>query len=174
MPCISICHNAIFYKESLSFKMELLMALGLKRKLPYLLMLSLLAWPTAMTAITEAPATPEGVAVGVFYYAWYEGGLGGGHWNDTLAYGAVVDRPVPYGFYSSQNLTVVEWQIGLMREAGVDFALISWWGPNSYTDNSTKKFIEALDGLGYPSDFAILVEPYYGLNFTQAYNYILR
>jgi hypothetical protein len=39
------------------------------------------------------------VDMGIFYYAWYDGGYGNLHWSDRVEW-AVVDEPV-LGYYNS-------------------------------------------------------------------------
>ncbi len=109
----------------------------------------------------------EGVAnvtVAVFYYVWYCGGLGGGHWNDSLIT-AVVDEPA-IGYYSSANESVIEWQLRLMRDAGIDAVFISWWGPGTYEDRVAKEVFKLLPRYGLKA--AILVEPFKGSGVLDA------
>jgi len=98
------------------------------------------------------------VYVAVYYYAWFgneNGSQGSRHWDNTL------DTPV-IGCYSSYNETVIEWQISLMYEAGIDLVLLSWWGPRSFEDGAIKKFLEVNQKYDDPLDFAIVVEPFEG------------
>ena len=114
--------------------------------------------------------------VGVYLFVWYgnadgTGGLGSPRWNDTSA-ATIIDKPI-IGFYSSCNVTAVRWQIQKMTEAGIDFVVISWWGPNDYTDLGAKTFLEADAAEGWPLEFCLLVEPYdEPMDYNTVYNYI--
>jgi hypothetical protein len=78
------------------------------------------------------------VIVGAYYYVWYHNGNLSKHWNTpNVTVDTVIDLPV-LDYYSSQNVTVIEQQLGWMKYAGLDFLIISWWGQGSYEDNSTK------------------------------------
>lgn len=115
------------------------------------------------------------VSVGAYYYVWYDG-----HWNtpgeprDT-----VVDTPL-LGYYSSQNETVIKQHLDWMKDIGLDFLIISWWGPNSYEDNSTKKVFETVKSYAGWMKLAIMVEGFnetfgpQGYNFTDIYNYLFE
>jgi hypothetical protein len=62
-----------------------------------------------------------------------------------------------------------------MRDLGLDFIIISWWGPNSYEDNATKIVFSTLNETGYRIQAAIMVEPYdptNAYNFETIYDYI--
>jgi len=111
-------------------------------------------------------ATPSGPFVAVYFYVWYGEGLGGRHWNDS-AFTPVVDEPL-IGYYSSLDPGTVEWQLRLLRQAGVDALFISWWGPGSYEDRAARLVFENLERFGLKA--AILVEPYLGSD-PESYNY---
>jgi len=140
----------------------------------FLLLMGLLI-PLRMVPGAKASAGSD-TKVGVYLFVWYgnedgTGGLGTRHWNDSAA-GIVVDEPV-IGYYSSCNVTAVRWQVRKMAEAGIDFVLISWWGPTSYEDNGTRTFLEADAEEGWLIEFAIFVEPYEDpLNYSAIYTYV--
>ncbi len=100
----------------------------------------------------------SGVVVAVYYYPWYGGGLGGRHWNDSRV-NVVVDEPL-IGYYSSLDERALEWQLGLMKKAGVDVLFVSWWGPGSYEDRAARLVFKLCRR--YNLRAAILVEPYLG------------
>ena len=110
--------------------------------------------------------TGENIVIAVYYYVWYVEGLGNRHWNDTLEYGFVKDKPV-IGFYSSGSEDVIRWQLSLIRDAGIDVLFISWWGPGSYEDKVSRKVFSLLGEYGLKA--AILVEPFKSSNLS-AYN----
>jgi len=109
-------------------------------------------------------ATPSNITVAAYYYVWYGRGLGGRHWNDSVL-GAVVDEPA-IGYYSSMNLTAVEWQLRMIRGAGIDVLFISWWGPGSYEDRAAQKVFKLLPRYGLKA--AIMVEPFLGSGLAAA------
>ncbi len=96
------------------------------------------------------------VTIAVYYYVWYGGGLGGRHWNDS-GLTIVVDKPL-IGYYSSLEDSVIEWQLKLIRDAGIDVLFVSWWGPGSFEDKAARKVFSLLGKYGLKA--AIIVEPY--------------
>jgi hypothetical protein len=117
--------------------------------------------------------------VGTFYYVWY-GAPDSGNWDSSM----VVDYPVYplLGNYSSSNATVIEQQLVLMKDLGVDFVVISWWGCNEndsygqFIDSNAKKVFQVAEDKMIDLKFAIMVEPYNKkggpYNFTEIYNHI--
>jgi hypothetical protein len=93
--------------------------------------------------------------VGVYFYPWYSI-TQHRHWDNT-----VIDKPV-IGYYDSYNESVIKWQLQLIRNAGIDFIIFSWWRPNSFEDNTTKVIVKYLRN--YSLKFAIMIEPY--INYT--------
>lgn len=141
-------------------------------------MTSLLLAIISSTVFLSVPVKCDSqVSVGAYYYVWYDEGLGNRHWNSTAPYPEawnVVDTPL-LGYYSSQNTTVIKQQLDWMKDLGLDFIIISWWGPNSYEDNATKIVFSTLNQTGYPIQAAIMVEPYdpaNAYNFEAIYKYI--
>ena len=124
------------------------------------------------------------IKVGLYYYVWYEEGNNTRHWNDEPC-DTSVDKPI-LGYYSSQNETIIKQHLDWMKDLGIDFLIISWWGQisgsceNSYEDNSTKILFDVVES--YASDWmelAIMVEGFNesegpdGYNFTAIYDYLL-
>lgn len=52
------------------------------------------------------------------------------HWppNSGMYYTPIV------GYYSSQNETVIEWQLSLMQQAGIDGIIVDWYGTSNSND----------------------------------------
>jgi hypothetical protein len=105
------------------------------------------------------------IKVGLFYYVWYQGLYGSGHWNGTppddpnsLKW-KVVDEPV-LRFYNSSDLKVIKQHLDWFKELGIDFLIISWWGPNSFEDNATKAVFSMVEEYGYPIQIVIMIEAY--------------
>ncbi len=107
---------------------------------------------------------PSKPVVATYYYVWYGDGLGGRHWNDSSVT-QVVDEPL-INYYSSINESVIEWQLRLIRNAGIDVLFISWWGPNSYEDRVAREVFNLLPKYGLKA--ALLIEPFRGSGFTDA------
>ncbi|MHB1907374.1 MAG: hypothetical protein ACYCQJ_00730 [Nitrososphaerales archaeon] len=89
----------------------------------------------ASTLTSSSKTSYQSIPVGVFWYLWYgynypsdtwPGGNGTSHWNDSPV-GKVIDKPI-VGYYASLNNATIGWQIDEMIQAGITFAIISWWG----------------------------------------------
>jgi len=116
---------------------------------------------SVLAAISIAMMDYRGGFVGIFFYPWYD--VDGRHWNGSLDPGwATVDKPV-IGYYSSWNDSVIDWQLKLIKEAGIDFIILSWWGPNSFEDNVSRKVFSHVCRLGLKA--VIQIEPYKGVNY---------
>lgn len=97
--------------------------------------------------------------VGCYYYLWYEAGWGTKHWGGGTAE-AIRVKP-KLGWYDSGDPAVIAKHIEWMKQAGMDFVILSWWWdrgggtPDPVTDTNCKKFRDAL-----PDDlkFCVLVE----------------
>jgi len=111
----------------------------------------------AFTALILLVLTPvyatRSKLVGVYFYPWYFISEGR-HWDNTVR-----DTPV-IGYYDSNDPDTIRWQLKLIRDAGIDFIVFSWWGPNSYEDNTAKIIVKYLREYGLK--FAIMIEPYLG------------
>jgi len=114
------------------------------------------------------------IKVGVYYYAWYEGGLGNGVWNGTPPehlcpkQWTVVDKPV-LGWYNSCDPDLIKAHWGMFKQIGFDFVLISWWGENSTSDNATRVIFDVVSGLkDNDVKIALSVE---GCNESGVYNF---
>ncbi|MEM2170348.1 MAG: hypothetical protein QXU03_01100 [Desulfurococcaceae archaeon] len=118
----------------------------------------------ALVALTLGfTSVDRSVTVGVYFYVWYSSDSR--HWNDSPVT-PVTETPV-IGFYDSRDEHVVGWQLKLLKNAGVDFIVISWWGPGSFEDEAAKIVIKHLRDYGLK--FTIFVEPYLG-NEPALYN----
>ena len=115
-----------------------------------------------LIAMMPAPAlikADNSIIVGVYFYPWYSVSMHR-HWDNT-----VVDEPL-IGYYDSYNETVIKWQLELIRDAGIDLIVFSWWGSRNFEDNTTKTIVKHLRYYGLK--FAIMVEPY--LDDPEYYN----
>ncbi len=88
--------------------------------------------------------------IGVFFYPWY------GRWRHWNASG--YDPPYTWSshyipdiieeafipeieLYDSSDEKIILWQLYMMRKAHVSYAIVSWWGPNSYEDKVFDKLM---------------------------------
>jgi hypothetical protein len=96
------------------------------------------------------PRFPTSKPVLAYYYGWYtkNSWLGGIEGPSSLA---VADVP-SIGLYNSQNISVVDIQINEALSAGINGFIASWWGPNSFTDNTDKILIDEASKF---SDFSV-------------------
>lgn len=120
----------------------------------------------SMFSLRQVYCSTSGAEVGVYYYVWYGDGLGGRHWNDS-GVNAVVDKPI-LGYYNSQDVAVIKQHLDWFEELNVGFLIISWWGPDSYEDNTTKTIFSKVKQNNYPLEIAIMVEAY---NWSGIYNF---
>ena len=128
---------------------------------------------TETTALVVIANVCKHVKVGLFYYVWYTGELGKDHWNGSSGW-TVVDTPL-LGFYNSSDPKVIKQHLEWFKELGIDFLIISWWGPNSFEDNATKTIFSMVKQYDYPIQIAIMVEAYNWsgeYNFNAIYDYI--
>jgi glycoprotein endo-alpha-1,2-mannosidase len=79
--------------------------------------------------------------VGAYYYPWY-GSFAGGHaWTDTLRAKLSPPQPPALGFYSSRDSAVIAGQIDQSHRGNICFWAVSWWGPGSADDVTTREYI---------------------------------
>jgi len=107
--------------------------------------------------------------VGVYYYAWYNPS-GQGHYNWTT----IIDRPV-LGPYTSNDSTVIAQHLYWMQNLSVDFAIISWWGPNNWVDNTTKTIFETAQNNITSVKLCLMIEAFNNTNpidYNATYDYI--
>ena len=126
----------------------------------------------AMLNTSEAEIAAKAVSkahVGIFYYAWYG--------YDNLANDWIAPKFVDYpisdlGNYSSSNKTVIQKQLVLMEDVGIDFVVISWWGfydpYGIFVEKAAEQVFETAQDIKSALKFAIMVEPF---NVTLPYDY---
>lgn len=91
--------------------------------------------------------------VGIFYYVWY--GPGRRHWGPPgHPHWSVLDYPL-LGYYNSASPCVIRQHVEWIKNLGVHFLIVSWWGPFSFEDKVAEKLFPRLKGL----EACILVEP---------------
>lgn len=79
-------------------------------------------------------------------------------------------------WYRSDDPDVIKQHLDWFKYAGIDFGIISWWGPNSYEDNCTKVIFNATKNYDPSFKWVISVEGYRegynDYNFTSIRDYI--
>ena len=135
------------------------------------LLLSLLAFFPSPKGFVD-----DGIKVGVFYYPWYKEGFGNYHWNGTppsplpSTWWTVVDKPV-LGWYDSSNRTVIDQHLNWFRDTGIDFGIISWWGPDSYENICTRVLFDETSSYAPWFRWVISIEDCYKVN-SQSLSYL--
>lgn len=98
----------------------------------------------------KPPHTPK---IGTFYYPWYgkcrqwksEGHNAPAKWASNflpdLESSASSFNP-SMRLYDSNNVTIIKKQLALMKQAGIQFAISSWWGQHSYEDLAFNNIIK--------------------------------
>jgi len=123
--------------------------------------------PNILKNIREASATTDvrppvlhvannNTMLGIFYYPWYGGKdnkvpyrhwKNGGHnpplnWNSrylpNISGSNVTDPAIR--LYDSHNQAIVKRQMNLIKDAHINFVIWSWWGQNSFSDQSLTYF----------------------------------
>jgi hypothetical protein len=132
-----------------------------------------------LTKPLSSSVSSAGIRVGLFYYLWYEGEQGKDHWNGappdndmSLAW-KVVDTPSD--FYNSCSVETIRRHLEWFRDLGIDFLIVSWWGPGSFSDYATRLLFSVAGNESYLIEIAIMVEAYdLGgfYNFTAICDYI--
>jgi hypothetical protein len=105
----------------------------------------------AQTYVRRFPnmAARDGYLVGAYFYPWY--GPGRRHWQDGYA------RHPLLGEYDSSNPEVIRRQIDWASGHGIDFFVVSWWGPESAEDAVLRDGLLGSD-LADDMRFAIIYE----------------
>ncbi|MCB0657510.1 MAG: glycoside hydrolase family 99-like domain-containing protein [Saprospiraceae bacterium] len=79
---------------------------------------------------------------GVYYYPWYQPELDHHLWPGAYArYFMEPPQPPFLGHYSSASTSVINQHFDWMEQAGIDFIVSSWWGPDSREDVVLKENI---------------------------------
>ena len=95
-------------------------------------------------SITLKDKSTRAPKIGTFYYPWYgkyrqwmsEGHNPPKNWASNF----LPDLQSSSGFnpfvqlYDSTDIRIIKQQLALMKQAGIQFAISSWWGQNSYED----------------------------------------
>jgi hypothetical protein len=85
-----------------------------------------------------------------FYYPWYGVAYGASgrwfHWEGIAENSIANTAHYPLlGVYDSWDERLIEAHILLAKHAGIDGFVVSWWGPNSFEDQSLKRIIRVAE-----------------------------
>jgi prefoldin subunit 5 len=131
-----------------------------------------------LVSVKPSSCSASKAKVGLFYYVWYEGGLGNGHWNSSLGW-TVVDTPL-LGFYNSSDPSVIRQHLKWFEELSVDFLIVSWWGSSTlqgyeFADTTTRLVFDLINETNSPIKITLMVEDFNQsgtYDFTAIYDYI--
>ncbi len=160
-------------------------------KLLYLVILGLFISLASCRDISQ-DKTPVNYNIHTFYYSWFgnpefDGAYNNWNhpiiphwvdstWNNLGNYPGGKDIGANYypqlGCYSSNDPEVITLHMQQIREAGIGVLAFSWWGENSFTDKSVKKYLDIAHEHGLKLAFHI--EPIYKTpeEFTKHLRYI--
>ena len=147
-----------------------------KRQLLAFVLISVFAF--GLFSVKPSSCSASKAKVGLFYYVWYEGGLGNGHWNSSLGW-TVVDTPL-LGFYNSSDPSLIRQHLKWFEELGVDFLIVSWWGSSTlqgyeFADTTTRLMFDLINETNSPIKITLMVEDFNQsgtYDFTAIYDYI--
>lgn len=147
-----------------------------KRQLLAVVLISVSAF--GLFSVKPSSCSASKAKVGLFYYVWYEGGLGNGHWNSSLGW-TVVDTPL-LGFYNSSDPSLIRQHLKWFDELGVDFLIVSWWGSSilqgyEFADTTTRLVFDLINETNSPIKITLMVEDFNQsgtYDFTAIYDYI--
>jgi len=131
-----------------------------------------------LVSVKSSSCSASEAKVGLFYYVWYEGGLGNGHWNSSLGW-TVVDTPL-LGFYNSSDPSLIRQHLKWFDELGVDFLIVSWWGSSTlqgyeFADTTTRLVFDLINETNSPIKITLMVEDFNQsgtYDFAAIYDYI--
>lgn len=115
------------------------------------------------------------VSVGAYYYPWWDP-TSPDQEHDRKNWSAprILDEPYT-GSYNSNDSTIIKQHLAWLEDMKIDFLIVSWWGNNSFTDNSTRMVFQTAAENQTKVKLCIMIEPYNGKNpidFSQTYNYV--
>jgi prefoldin subunit 5 len=147
-----------------------------KRQLLAVVLISVFVF--GLFSVKPSSCSASKAKVGLFYYVWYEGGLGNGHWNSSLGW-TVVDTPL-LGFYNSSDPSVIRQHLKWFEELGVDFLIVSWWGSSTlqgyeFADTTTRLVFDLINETNSPIKITLMIEDFNQsgtYDFTAIYDYI--
>jgi len=118
----------------------------------------------------RTPPAVHGTGVAIFYYPWYARSDRDGAWRhwDEGGHTPPDDIGSDYyplrGAYSSTDPAVLDAQMNEIAGAGIDEAVVSWWGQGSFEDHALGGVVAAAKAHGV--SVGIHLEPYPGRTTT--------
>jgi len=112
----------------------------------------------------RAPGAAHGTGVAIFFYPWYASVPHDGYWRhwDEGGYTPPLSIGSDYyplrGAYSSLDPAVLGSQMGDIASAGIDEAVVSWWGQGSFEDQALPAVVAAAKAHGV--QIGVQIEPY--------------
>lgn len=67
---------------------------------------------------------------------------------------------------------VLTWQFSEMKQLGISFLIVSWWGQGNYVDQALLHLFRFIDDNSVPVQLAIMIEPYGSVNYASDMNYV--
>jgi glycoprotein endo-alpha-1,2-mannosidase len=92
--------------------------------------------PTGSVAAHSPGESDDSPLVGAYYYPWY-GGKGrdtASDWRNVFRQRLRPPQAPAAGLYNSDDPAVIKEHIAQSRRASLEFWAVSWWGPDSLTD----------------------------------------
>src|SRR5205814_5810884 len=93
---------------------------------------------TQPTTTTTQPAQPTFPIRAAFYYGWFPES-----WNQQ-GYNPFTYYTPTLGFYDSSSTSVIDAQVAALQYAGMNAAILSWWGQGTPTDGRVGTFLQRL------------------------------
>lgn len=132
--------------------------------------------PYFVEPVTPIVPTPT-YQLGIYYYCWmgydqasgkWTGGQGSSHWAKADG----ITQTSTLGYYSSMDDRVLTWQLSEMKQLGISFLVVSWWGQTSFVNEAVLHLFQFVDQNNEPFQLAIMIEPYGSVNYANDMNYI--
>jgi len=108
-------------------------------------------------SVTQAPAKPAGRLVLAYHYPWY-GYKPPTNWDEQPT---VLAHPL-LGPYRSADPKLIEFQLALAQEAGIDGFVVSWDGRDTMPDKILRQMLQALDRLSSGFRLCVVQEAWAG------------
>ncbi len=105
-------------------------------------------------ALEKLPSKVDNLVL-AFHYPWfgspYGPSRGWGHWDGTVKEGQIdVSTNFPlFGAYDSADERMIEAQMLLAKQAGIDGFISSWWGLHTFEDQAFPKILKVAERLEF-------------------------
>lgn len=109
--------------------------------------------------VHASPTIPQ---VGIYVHTWYDP-----TYASNWGYPKIIDKPV-LGYYNSCDPNVIATQLTEIGNLGVDYVMLNWMGPGTFSDNVTGEWFRVAYENVSRVKLAMMVEPF---NESGSYNY---